>query len=125
MQIGIDKETLTQELRRLGIGRAMDMLVHSSLSSIGWVEGGAETVIHALLSAVSPAGTILMPALNGSPEDSPQNPTHMREEMVGNAYCRLIHAGLLRQVILPILKQDPLWLLSSRARERFLRSVQA
>lgn len=49
----------------------------------------------------------------------------MREEMVGNAYCRLIHAGLLRRVILPILKQDPLWLLSTRARERFLWSAHA
>ena len=266
MQLGIDKETLTQELRRLGIVRGMDVLVHSSLSSIGWVEGGADTVIDALLSAVSPAGTILMPALNGSPQDSPHapprmdvrstpcprwigiipetfrcrpgvrrslHPTHsvtalgaradfytqghehcttpcgegspyvklmdngghilllgcnqqsntslhaleelaevpyhlqdewtdgvvvdaegrevvvrnrlhlwrwerdftkvdeplrqagaMREEMVGNAYCRLIDAGAMRRVLLPILQQEPLWLLSDRAREQFLRSLQ-
>jgi aminoglycoside 3-N-acetyltransferase len=266
MQIGIDKETLTQELRRLGIARGMDVLVHSSLSSIGWVEGGADTVIDALLAAVSAAGTILMPALNGTPQDSPKNPprmdvrhtpcpkwigiipeafrrregvwrslhpTHsltalgaradfyteghehcqtpcgegspyvklidrggyilllgctqqsntslhaleelaevpyhlqdewtdgividvegreivvrnrlhlwgwerdftkvdeplreagaMREEMVGNALCRLIDARAMREVLLPVLQKDPLWLLTDRARERFSRSWQ-
>lgn len=263
MLLGVDKETLVAELRRLGIRRGMDLLVHSSLSSLGWVEGGAETVIEALLVAVSPSGTLLMPAITASPQDSPQNPprmevlrtpcprwvgtipetfrrrpgvrrslhpTHsvtalgmraelytqgheqcqtpcglgspyvklmdeggyilllgcnqqsntslhaleelaevpyhlqqewtegivvdaegrevvvrnrlhlwqwerdftkvdtplreagaMHEDMVANAYCRLIDAGAMRRVILPMLQQDPLWLLSERAREGFLR----
>lgn len=34
------------------------MLVHASLSSLGWVVGGAETVVRALLDAAGPAGTL-------------------------------------------------------------------
>lgn len=266
MPLGMDRWTLSQEFRRLGLEPGMDLLVHSSLSSIGWVEGGADTVIDALLSVLTSAGTLLMPALSGSSEDSPSHPprmdvrntpcpdwigvipetfrkragvlrslhpTHsvtalgaraafytqghelcvtacgenspyvklmdnggyilllgcnqqsntslhaleeladvpyhlqkewtdsvvidadgrevivrnrlhlwgwerdftkvdaplleagaMREEMVGNAFCRLIDAGAMRTVILPILRRDPLWLLSDDARHRFLRGQQ-
>jgi len=48
----------------------------------------------------------------------------MREEMVGNALCRLIDARAMREVLLPVLQKDPLWLLTDRARERFSRSWQ-
>ena len=39
-------------------------LVHSSLSSLGHVPGGAETVVRGLLQALGPQGTLLMPALS-------------------------------------------------------------
>ena len=39
------------------------MLVHSSLSSFGWVEGGAEAVIDALREAIGPDGTLVMSAI--------------------------------------------------------------
>jgi aminoglycoside 3-N-acetyltransferase len=40
------------------------LLVHSSLRALGYVEGGPETVIQGLLSALGPDGTLLMPALS-------------------------------------------------------------
>src|SRR5262249_38718106 len=38
--------------------------VHSSLSSLGYVEGGAETVVDALLEVVGPLGTVMVPTFN-------------------------------------------------------------
>jgi len=55
-------------LERLGFRPGMRLMVHSSLSSFGWVEGGAESVIRALMKLVGPEGTILMPSFNhGAP----------------------------------------------------------
>lgn len=51
-------------LAKLGTGPGMRVMVHSSLSSFGHVEGGAPTVIQALMDLITPAGTILMPSFN-------------------------------------------------------------
>ena len=40
-------------------------MLHSSLSSLGWVEGGAATVVEAFLDAMGPEGTLLTPAFTG------------------------------------------------------------
>ncbi len=45
--------------------------MHSSLSSLGQVPGGAETVIRALLEAVGRDGTLLMPALGNDTPGAP------------------------------------------------------
>jgi aminoglycoside 3-N-acetyltransferase len=42
----------------------MRMIVHSSLSSFGRVEGGAVAVVRALMDAVGPGGTLMMPSFN-------------------------------------------------------------
>ncbi|NOZ29268.1 MAG: AAC(3) family N-acetyltransferase [Chloroflexi bacterium] len=71
---GLTADEIARDLRALGLCPGDDVLVHSSLSSLGWVEGGPDTVIDALLMVVSPGGTVLMPALTGSPEDGPDRP---------------------------------------------------
>jgi len=50
-----------QQLKDLPGARVM---VHSSLSSFGHVEGGAYTVIAALMEVVTPQGTLMMPSFN-------------------------------------------------------------
>jgi aminoglycoside 3-N-acetyltransferase len=45
-------------LRRLGVAAGGIVMVHASLSRLGWVVGGSETVLRALLAAVDPGGTI-------------------------------------------------------------------
>lgn len=57
-------ESMARDLTRLGIEN-QNVLVHVSMSSIGWVCGGSEAVILALLSVVGEAGTIVMPAHSG------------------------------------------------------------
>jgi aminoglycoside 3-N-acetyltransferase len=59
-----DQETqMINDLKALGVQRGTLLMVHSSLSALGKVEGGAQTVIDALKKAVGSAGTLLMPAL--------------------------------------------------------------
>ncbi len=54
--------SLTEDLKRLGVDEGMTLLVHSSLSSMGWVCGAEVAVIQALLNALGETGTLVMPA---------------------------------------------------------------
>jgi aminoglycoside 3-N-acetyltransferase len=58
------KETLMADFSQLGLKRGMNVIVHASLSKIGWVCGGEITVIQALMETVTNEGTIIMPAQN-------------------------------------------------------------
>lgn len=55
---------LAADARRLGVRPGGVLLVHSSLSSLGWVDGGPETVVRGLLEALGPEGTLMLPALS-------------------------------------------------------------
>lgn len=55
---------LVDDLRDLGVRENSVLLVHSSLRSLGTLEGGAETVIRSLLDVLGEDGTLLMPALS-------------------------------------------------------------
>jgi aminoglycoside 3-N-acetyltransferase len=57
----ITKDTLKEEFRQLGLQEGITVIVHSSLSAIGWVCGGAVAVIQALQETVTESGTIVMP----------------------------------------------------------------
>lgn len=58
----ITVRSMLQDLRKLGVREGDQLLVHSSLSSLGWVCGGAQAVVQALLQSVEAAGTLVMPA---------------------------------------------------------------
>lgn len=58
---GITKRQLIDDLKKIGIKKGDSILVHSSLSKIGFVEGGAETVVDALFETVGVEGTLLFP----------------------------------------------------------------
>jgi aminoglycoside 3-N-acetyltransferase len=55
----VTEAELVDGLRKLGLDRASEVIVHSSLSSFGYVDGGAEAVCSALTEV---CGTVLMPA---------------------------------------------------------------
>ena len=55
---------LTAGLASVGLCTGDTVLAHSSLRSFGYVEGGAATVIEALLETVGNSGTVVMPAFS-------------------------------------------------------------
>lgn len=54
------KEQLLRQLRAMGIRPTDNLLVHSSMKSLGAVQGGADTVLDALMEAV-PDGLLILP----------------------------------------------------------------
>ncbi|MDX1563558.1 MAG: AAC(3) family N-acetyltransferase [Gammaproteobacteria bacterium] len=74
----ITAKQLVDDLRQLGVVPGTIVIVHASLSAIGWVIGGAQTVVEALLTAVGAAdapearddrGTLVMPAQSSQLSD--------------------------------------------------------
>jgi len=55
------RESLCGDFRKMGIQEGDILLVHSSLSRLGWVCGGEETVVLALQDVVGLSGTLVMP----------------------------------------------------------------
>ena len=63
------KESLKVQLNALGIIPGDHLIVHSSLKSMGWIAGGAQAVVEALIETVTRSGTIVMPAQSGDNSD--------------------------------------------------------
>lgn len=61
--------SLRDELSRLGVMEGDVLVVHSSLSSMGWVAGGPAAVVDALVQVVGSQGTVSMPAHSGDWSD--------------------------------------------------------
>ncbi|WP_293914483.1 AAC(3) family N-acetyltransferase [Deinococcus sp.] len=59
------RASLSADLTRLGLPRGATVLVHSSLSALGWVAGGPVAVVQALLDVIGPDGTLVMPSFSG------------------------------------------------------------
>lgn len=53
---------LVADFQKCGIEAGDSVLVHSSFSRIGFVEGGPKTFVEALLQVIGPAGNLLMPS---------------------------------------------------------------
>lgn len=62
-------DTIHNDLLNLGVKACDILLVHSSLSSIGWVCGAAQAVIVALKQVINENGTLIMPAHSGAISD--------------------------------------------------------
>jgi len=66
----ITKQEIISGLLKLGLTQGSIALVHSSLSSFGYVDGGVDIVIDALLEIVGEEGTIMVPTLTGNSQQN-------------------------------------------------------
>jgi aminoglycoside 3-N-acetyltransferase len=94
MQKPLTQKDIEAELQRLGLGRGAAVEVHSSLSSMGFVEGGASTVINALMDVVGEDGAIIMSAYLVTPllplteEEKMKGITAKVRKLDENAHCQ-------------------------------------
>ena len=68
MTNALNQTDLINAFKKIGIKDGSVLEVHSSLSSFGYVEGGAHAVISALKKACGKNGSIFMPSLRLSPQ---------------------------------------------------------
>ena len=64
---------LIEQLRTLGVARGRVLLLHASFRAVRPVEGGPRGVLEALLDALGPEGTLVMPSWTGR-DDVPFDP---------------------------------------------------
>lgn len=57
----LTRDQIVSGLKAMGIVRGDILFIHSSLKSLGYVEGGPKTVIESLQDAVGPEGTLILP----------------------------------------------------------------
>jgi len=62
----IGRAEIVTALKGVGIAPGDLLLVHSAMSPLGYIEGGADTVIDALQEVIGNEGTLLMPAFSNS-----------------------------------------------------------
>lgn len=72
------KSDLIEAFKGVGLECGDNVIVHTSLSSFGFVCGGAQTVIEALLECVSGNGTVMMPSQSWKNLD-PSSGVHWQE----------------------------------------------
>jgi len=83
-------ESLARDLGALGVAPGMTLLVHSSLSSLGWVCGGPVAVIESLTRAVGASGTLVTPAFSADCSE----PSYWTNPPVPEAWWPVIRASM-------------------------------
>jgi aminoglycoside 3-N-acetyltransferase len=87
------RTTIAEALHRLGVRHGDVVLTHVSLARLGFVAGGQVAVVQALLDAVGPAGTLVVPAQTADNSD-PRRWSLTRKEPVPEEWWPTIREHL-------------------------------
>jgi aminoglycoside 3-N-acetyltransferase len=82
--------SLAADLVALGVKAGDVVLVHSSLSALGWICGGPAAIIEALLAVLGPGGTLVMPAHSSDLSE----PSKWGHPPVPQSWCPAIRANM-------------------------------
>jgi aminoglycoside 3-N-acetyltransferase len=66
----LQKTDLVNGIKACGVERGMLLVLHSSMKSMGFVEGGPEAVVEAFLEVLGPDGTLMVPTFTYGPNHS-------------------------------------------------------
>jgi len=86
----VTREELVADLRALGVNGERPVLVHSSLSRLGWVCGGAQAVLEALHQVLGSQATLVLPAFSGDMSE----PSHWQHPPVPEPWWPIIRANM-------------------------------
>jgi len=66
----VTREQIAVDVRQLGVAAGDTVMLHAAVGSIGWIVGGPDRILEAILAALGEAGTLMMYAgWDGSPYD--------------------------------------------------------
>ncbi|MGD0555543.1 MAG: AAC(3) family N-acetyltransferase [Streptosporangiaceae bacterium] len=68
--VGLTRAEIASDLISLGLTEGSTVLLNASLRSMGWVAGGAATVIDAMLDVLGPTGTLVVPTTTAENSDT-------------------------------------------------------
>jgi aminoglycoside 3-N-acetyltransferase len=80
------RASLAADLTALGLREGDTVIVHSSLRAVGWVPGGPVAMVQALLDALGPAGTLVVPTQTMGNSD----PRHWQRPPVPEAWWPVV-----------------------------------
>jgi aminoglycoside 3-N-acetyltransferase len=86
----VTRQGLAAAFAELGLPGYEAVMVHASLSAFGWVCGGAQSVVEALLAAAGPGCTVVFPAFSGDWTD----PAGWRSPAVAPSAVALVRAAM-------------------------------
>lgn len=95
----VSREQIVRDLHNLALGAGQIVFVHSALSSLGHVQGGAATVVDALLAVLGATGTLVVPTFtfaHGRVDEPVFDPQHDRSEMGALTEVTRTQAGARR-----------------------------
>lgn len=95
----ITRERLVEGLQSLGICEGDVVFLHSSLKSIGYVDGGPNTVFKAFMDVIKPSGTLVVPTyhmVNYSMYDTCLDRKYIFDPRTADTFLGLIPSTFLK-----------------------------